>query len=36
MATKLLDMLDDEAISRATGLSLAEIAELRNTRSQDQ
>ena len=36
MATKLLDMLDDEAIARATGLSLAEIAELRNTRSQDQ
>ncbi|WP_103669839.1 Rpn family recombination-promoting nuclease/putative transposase [Pseudanabaena sp. BC1403] len=35
-ATKLLDMLDDEAIARATGLSLAEIAELRNTRSQDQ
>ena len=36
MATKLLDMLDDEAIARATGLSLAEIAELRNTRSLDQ
>ncbi|WP_103669841.1 Rpn family recombination-promoting nuclease/putative transposase [Pseudanabaena sp. BC1403] len=36
MATKLLDMLDDEAISRATGLSLAKIVELRSRRSQDQ
>jgi predicted transposase/invertase (TIGR01784 family) len=36
MATKLLDMLDDDAIRQATGLSLAEIAELRNMRSQDQ
>ena len=35
MATKLLDMLDDEAISRATGLSLAKIVELRSRRSQD-
>lgn len=36
MATKLLDVLDDVAILRATGLSLSEIAELRNMRSQDQ
>ncbi|MEE3717434.1 Rpn family recombination-promoting nuclease/putative transposase [Tumidithrix elongata RA019] len=32
MAGKLLDMLDDDAIVRATGLSLPEIAELRSTR----
>jgi hypothetical protein len=36
MATKLLDVLDDVAIVQATGLSLSEIAELRNMRSQDQ
>ena len=36
MAEKLLDLLDDGAISHATGLSLLEIAELRNMRSQDQ
>lgn len=36
MATKLLDMLDDDAISRATGLSSPKIAELRSRRSQDQ
>jgi predicted transposase/invertase (TIGR01784 family) len=29
MARKLLDVLDDEAISRASGLSVAEIAQLR-------
>ncbi|MCX5936301.1 MAG: Rpn family recombination-promoting nuclease/putative transposase [Pseudanabaena sp. LacPavin_0818_WC45_MAG_42_6] len=33
MAGKLLDVLDDDAISRATGLSLTEIAELRSMRS---
>jgi predicted transposase/invertase (TIGR01784 family) len=32
MAGKLLDMLDDEAIGRATGLSLPEIAKLRSGR----
>ena len=31
MARKLLDVLDDEAISRASGLSVAEIAQLRDT-----
>ena len=36
MAGKLLDVLDDAAISRATGLSLTEIAELRSMRSQVQ
>ena len=36
MAAKLLDLLDDVAVSHATGLSLTEIAELRSTRSQDQ
>ncbi|MCL1491971.1 MAG: Rpn family recombination-promoting nuclease/putative transposase [Pseudanabaena sp. Salubria-1] len=36
MAGKLLDVLDDDAISRATGLSLTEIAELRSMRSQVQ
>ena len=36
MAAKLLDLLDDDAISRATGLSLLEIAELRSMRSQNQ
>jgi len=30
MARKLLDVLDDEAISRASGLSVAEIAQLRD------
>jgi len=29
MARKLLDVLDDEAISRASGLSVAEVAQLR-------
>jgi hypothetical protein len=29
MARKLLDVLDDAAISQASGLSLQEIAELR-------
>jgi predicted transposase/invertase (TIGR01784 family) len=36
VAENLLDLLDDAAISHASGLSLAEIAELRNRRSQDQ
>ncbi|MEA5477259.1 Rpn family recombination-promoting nuclease/putative transposase [Pseudanabaena galeata UHCC 0370] len=36
MAAKLLDLLDDAAISHATGLSLPEIAKLRSTRSQNQ
>ena len=36
MAEQLLDMLDDAAISRMSGLSLLEIAELRNMRSQNQ
>ena len=36
MATKLLDLLDDAAVSHATGLSLPEIAKLRSMRSQDQ
>jgi hypothetical protein len=36
MAEKLLDLLDDGAISHATGLSLPEIAELRSMRSQNQ
>ena len=36
MAGKLLDVLDDDAISQATGLSLTEIAELRSMRSQVQ
>jgi predicted transposase/invertase (TIGR01784 family) len=36
MAVKLLEMLDDAAISHATGLSLPEIAKLRSTQSQDQ
>ncbi len=31
MARKLLDILDDEAISRASGLSMAEVAQLRGT-----
>jgi predicted transposase/invertase (TIGR01784 family) len=31
MARKLLDLLDNDAISRATGLSLQEIVNLRNT-----
>jgi len=36
MATKLLDLLDDAAVSHATGLSLPEIAKLRSMRSQHQ
>jgi predicted transposase/invertase (TIGR01784 family) len=36
MAAKLLDVLDDAAISHATGLSLSDIAELRSMRSQVQ
>ncbi|TYQ24823.1 Rpn family recombination-promoting nuclease/putative transposase [Pseudanabaena sp. UWO311] len=36
MAGKLLDVLDDDAISRATGLILTEFAELRSMRSQVQ
>jgi hypothetical protein len=36
MAKQLLDLLDDAAISKTTGLSLLEIAELRNRRSQVQ
>lgn len=36
MAVKLLDLLDDAAISDATGLSLLEIAELRSRRSPNQ
>jgi predicted transposase/invertase (TIGR01784 family) len=36
MAVKLLDLLDDAAVSHATGLSLPEIAKLRSIRSQNQ
>ncbi|MFN9817764.1 MAG: Rpn family recombination-promoting nuclease/putative transposase, partial [Pseudanabaena sp.] len=36
MAAKLLDLLDDAAISLATGMSLPEIAKLRSMRSQNQ
>jgi predicted transposase/invertase (TIGR01784 family) len=36
VAAKLLDLLDDAAVSHATGLSLPEIAKLRSIRSQDQ
>ncbi len=35
-AEQLLDMLDDQAIARATGLRLPEIADLRSARSQAQ
>ncbi len=36
VAENLLDLLDDAAISHATGLGLAEIADLRSMRSQNQ